>query len=61
MNTIWLPGVQSQSEILKHAQFHWEVCYKIIRRNMLSSRNTGTPDDTNEENMGKVSYLLILL
>lgn len=24
---------------------------------MLASKNTGTPDDTNEENLGKVSKL----
>jgi len=49
---IQLPGVESQSNHhVIDAQFHWEVCYKVIRRNI------DAPNDTNEENLGKVSKL----
>jgi len=39
-------------------QFHWETCYKIMRKNMLALRSTGAPDDINKEKLGRISIVL---
>lgn len=40
------------------AQFHWEICSKIIRRNVLALSSADVPDDISEENLAKIRKLV---
>lgn len=60
MSTVKQSGAVTISTLKNHvisAQFHWELCHKIISRNALALRSIAAPGDINKENLARIRNL----
>lgn len=60
MNTVKQSGVVTISVLKNHvigAQFHWELCHKILSGSVLALRSIAAPSDINKENLARIRNL----